>query len=205
MLVAAHGRPAETLMPLQKQFDVESAREKAKALFWAKGFEATSMEDLLACMGIGRGSFYATFGGKQGLYIDVLRRYDQKHRRDVLARLGAEPSPRRRILALFEGVRQEACAPKGTRGCFLANAGLELAAADKTVAGIVRAAFAETEEFFHDSVADGQRRGEIRGDIDARATARALLGLLLGMRVLARSGVPGPVLASIAVQVKEML
>ncbi|CAG0986613.1 HTH-type transcriptional repressor ComR [Phycisphaerales bacterium] len=192
-------------MPWKKQFDVDAAREKAKALFWARGYEATSMDDLLRHMGINRGSFYDTFGSKQDLYTDVLRRYDQQHRRGVLEKLAKELGPRRRILALFEGVRQEACASKGSRGCFLANATLELAASDKSVAKVVREAYLETEQFFRSTIAEGQSRGEIRADIDARASARTLLGLLLGMRVLARSAAPRQVLASIATQIKEML
>lgn len=192
-------------MPWKKQFDVGDAREKAKALFWAKGYEATSMDDLLGCMGINRGSFYATFGSKRDLYTDALRRYDQQHRRDVLGSLGTGRNPRRRILALLEGVRRDSCGSKGKRGCFLANAAIELATTDRAVAKIVRGAFAETEEFFHTAISDGQASGEIRADIDPRGTARALLGLLLGMRVLARSGAAAPVLASVARQARGML
>lgn len=192
-------------MPWKKQFDVDAAREKAKALFWNRGYEATSMDDLLESMGINRGSFYATFGSKREVYTDVLRRYDQEHRRDVLERLKRKHSPREAILALFEGVRSEARGRSGTKGCFLANATLELAASDKAVASIVREAFAETEGFFLKTIQEGQRAGEIRDEIDPRATARSLLGMLLGMRVLARAGVPPAVLESITRQVSGML
>lgn len=192
-------------MPWKRQFNVDEAREKAKALFWARGYEATSMDDLLVHMGINRGSFYATFGSKQDLYTDVLRRYDRQNRREVLEKLAREFGPRHRILALFDGVRQEACGSKGTRGCFLANATMELAAFDKSVAKVVREAYAETEEFFNTAITEGQSRGEIPRDINAREVSRALLGLLLGIRVLARSGAREEVLASITTQVKEML
>ncbi len=195
----------EQPMPWKKQFDVDEARKKAKAFFWNRGYEATSMDDLLQSMGINRGSFYATFGSKREVYTDVLRRYDQEHRHDVLERLKEGNSPREAILALFDGVRAEASGRGGTKGCFLANATLELAASDKAVAGIVREAFAETEEFFQKTIQEGQRTGEIRRGLDSRATARSLLGLLLGMRVLARAGVPAAVLESITLQVAEMV
>jgi TetR/AcrR family transcriptional repressor of nem operon len=192
-------------MPWQKQFDVDLARDRAKALFWKQGYEATSMEDLLRVMGISRASFYDTFGSKQAVYVDVLRRYDQQHRRDVFERLASDLTPRQAILALFDAVRAEACAKEGTRGCFLANAALELAGSDKSVAQIVRAAFSETEEFFCQAILKGQRSGEIRREVDPDATARSLLGLMLGMRVLARSGARPQVLDSITSQVPAML
>jgi len=156
-------------------------------------------------MDINRGSFYATFGSKQALYLDVLRRYDQHYRCSVLERLKTEFAPREAILALFEAVRKEAAGAKGTRGCFLANATIELAASDKAVAKIVRDAFTQTEVFFKSMIEEGQADGTIRASADPDVVARSLLGLLLGMRVLARGGSPSPVLESIVQQVKELL
>ena len=60
-----------------KQFDPEIALEKAMRLFWAKGYAATGLNELLATMGIGRKSLYDTFGNKRALYIEALRRYSQ--------------------------------------------------------------------------------------------------------------------------------
>jgi TetR/AcrR family transcriptional repressor of nem operon len=192
-------------MPWKKQFDVEDAAQKAQQVFWRRGFEATSMEELLASMGINRGSFYDTFGSKRDLYLAALRAYDQKHRREVLARLGAAHPPREAILALFAAVRAEAGRADGSRGCFLANATLERAADDADVAEIVREAYTETEAFFRASIEAAQRRREIRRSVDAAGTARTLLGLLLGMRVLARAATPRAVLDSIVAQVAELI
>ncbi|MCI0365448.1 MAG: TetR/AcrR family transcriptional regulator [Phycisphaerales bacterium] len=192
-------------MPWKKQFDVEAAREKAQAMFWEKGYEATSMDDLLIGMGINRGSFYDTFGSKQELYTETLRQYDLVHRRTMLLHLERDLGPRDRILALFEGVRQAACGRKGKRGCFLTNATVEFAGSNSAVAKVVRTAIEEIERFFCSAIEDGQARKVIRTDIDARVTARTLLGMLLGMRVLARSGASPEVLGSIAQQVKQMI
>lgn len=192
-------------MPWKKNFDVDTARDRAKALFWSRGYEATSMDDLLKCMEINRGSFYATFGSKQDLYLDVLRHYDQHYRCGVLEQLRAEFAPREAILALFDAVRNEASGAKGTRGCFLANATMELASSDKAVAKIVRGAFNETEAFFRAMIVTGQTDGAIPPTVDPDAVARTLLGLLLGMRVLARGGSPSEVLNSIVQQVDDLI
>ena len=82
-------------MPWQKSFDSDAVLQKAMEAFWARGYEATSMQDLVHCMGIGRGSLYATFGDKRTLFIQALRRYDQRHRRDWTARLATGASPGR--------------------------------------------------------------------------------------------------------------
>lgn len=192
-------------MPWKKNFDVDTARDRAKALFWSRGYEATSMDDLLKGMEINRGSFYATFGSKQSLYLDVLRRYDQQYRCGVLEHLRTDYSPREAILALFDAVRNEAAGPKGTRGCFLANATMELASSDKAVAKIVRGAFSDTEAFFRAMIVAGQSDGAISKSVDPDTLARTLLGLLLGIRVLARGGSAPSVLDSIVQQVDDMI
>ena len=192
-------------MPWKKKFNVETARNRAKALFWSRGYEATSIDNLLKGMEINRGSFYATFGSKKDLYLDVLRRHDRHYRCSVLEHLRAEHTPRDAILALFDAVRKEASGPKGTRGCFLANATMELAPSDRAVARIVRGTFNETEAFFHAMIVAGQTGGAIPSSVDPVAVARTLLGLLLGIRVLARGGSPPEVLDSIVQQVGEMI
>jgi TetR/AcrR family transcriptional repressor of nem operon len=192
-------------MPWTKQFDVDAARERAKDLFWKKGYQATSMDDLLRSMGIGRGSFYATFRSKQEVYAEVLEMYGREHCREFLRSLREQRAPKRAIVTLFESVCEEACGSGGNRGCFLANAALELAATDKRVAQVVRRAFAEIEAFFRESIVEGQRSGEIRRDIDPETVSRTLLGLVLGMRVLARSGGCRSAVESITRQVAEML
>lgn len=192
-------------MPWNKQFDVDAAQRRARDLFWTNGYEATSIEDLLDAMGIGRSSFYATFGGKQLLYAAVLERYDDEQRRSVLAGLRETLPPRDAIRQLFAGVRDEGCARGGTRGCFLVNAALELGAADPAVGLIVRRAFAETETFFASRIATAIADGAIGRDADVTTTARALVGLLLGMRVLARAGASQPALDAIVRQVDRLL
>ncbi len=61
-------------MPSQKQFDVDEALGLALEEFWRQGYRATSMADLLGCMGIQKGSFYATFGSKHEIFVDALSR-----------------------------------------------------------------------------------------------------------------------------------
>src|SRR5262245_37413696 len=65
----AAGRPPE--------FDRDDALERAMRLFWAKGYEGTSMSDLTVALGIGRQSLYGAFGGKRELFVACLERYSE--------------------------------------------------------------------------------------------------------------------------------
>lgn len=80
-------------MPWAKYFDETEALEKAIRAFWAHGYEATSMQDLLDCTGVNRGSLYATYGDKRTLFLAALRMYDNKMRRELRADLAARNTP----------------------------------------------------------------------------------------------------------------
>jgi len=81
-------------MPAHKQFDESEALECAMKLFWARGFEATSIRELVSGMGINRASIYATYGDKRDLFVAALKRYDARHRqawfRGIAERPGAD-------------------------------------------------------------------------------------------------------------------
>ncbi len=74
------------------EFNCERAVERAMGVFWAKGYSAASMRDLLKAMRIGEGSFYHLFGSKNRLYLECLRQYNETVTRRRLALLEAEPS-----------------------------------------------------------------------------------------------------------------
>ena len=76
-----------------KQFDTEVALEQAMKVFWAYGYEATSLSELLKRMGIGKKSLYDTFGNKQSLFLKALEHYAHTNIRDLRTRLEAEGSP----------------------------------------------------------------------------------------------------------------
>jgi TetR/AcrR family transcriptional repressor of nem operon len=191
-------------VPWEKQFDVDAARERAMATFWARGYKATSMQDLLDAMGIQRGSFYGTFGSKRDILLDSLRRYDAD-RAKAFAELRRARTSVQAIEALFRRIADGRGLRGGPRGCFLVASASELAPGDPEVATIVNRAFADIESFLLAAIEEGMTRQEITASLDAATLARALLGMLLGMQVLARSGAERKVLASIADQAIAML
>lgn len=175
-------------MPWQKQFDVEVALERAMDLFWNRGYEATSMQDLVEHMGVQRASLYATWGDKHALFLAALRRYDATMRSERLARLEAAHGPRAAIRKLFEAFAAGAeGGRRARRGCFLTNTALELSAHDRKVSRVVARSQQEIEAFFRRSIERGQAAGEIPKAVDPATTASGLLASLIGIAVLARS------------------
>ena len=124
-------------MPWEKSFDVAQILDMAMRAFWARGYEATSMQDLVDCTGINRGSLYATYGDKQALFLAALDRYIRWMRDDLMADIAARHGPREAIrqsfLVFAAGQRRQVA----QLGCFVTNTALEVAPHDKEVAEVV--------------------------------------------------------------------
>ncbi len=192
-------------MPWEKQFDADEALSKAMQTFWARGYETTSVQDLVDSMGINRGSLYATFGDKRALFLAALDRYDAVYRADWVASLARSNGPRAAIRGAFAGAIAAVLEDGSRDGCLLVNTALELAPHDTQISELVAGALAEMEGFFRDSIEEGQATGEIPDHVDPVETARALLGLFIGLRVLARSRPEPALLRSIADQAEALL
>lgn len=173
-------------MPWEKQFNKDEALEKALAVFWERGYEATSMQDLIDCMGINRGSLYATFGDKHTLFVAALDMYDQRRHR-LLGALERRHPPReaiRQVFRLFvDGVEDNVA----SKGCFLTNCALELAAHDASVGSVVAKAQQDVEEFFVRMIRKGKADGTFPSHVKPTEVGRGLLAALLGLLVLVRS------------------
>ncbi|MEP3276646.1 MAG: TetR/AcrR family transcriptional regulator [Stappiaceae bacterium] len=173
-------------MPWEKNFDLDEATDKAISVFWKKGYEATSMSDLIDGMGINKGSLYNAFGSKKALFDRALLRYDQKNRLRALAQLSQMPDGREAIVTLFDGLVAETQEDTENRGCMLVNTALELPLHGEDIREMVTSALGEFEEFFRQSIIKGQSLGTIPKALDPSLTAKSLLTSVIGMRVLAR-------------------
>jgi TetR/AcrR family transcriptional repressor of nem operon len=173
-------------MPWEKQFNKDEALDEALKAFWAHGYEATSMQDLVDCTGVNRGSLYATFGDKRELFLAALRMYDERRRR-MLSEFEKRYPPRQAIGRVFTSFIDQVNEMGGNSGCFLTNSALELAAHDREIGRLVAAAQADVESFFVRMIRRGKVEGEIAENIKPAEAARGLLASLLGMLVLVRS------------------
>lgn len=173
-------------MPWEKKFDAAATLDRALDAFWSRGYEATSMQELVESTGVNRASLYATYGDKRALFQAALRRYDDDRRR-MLARFEAECVPREAIRQLFLSFTNEVDPDGSNKGCFLTNTALELAAHDPEIRAFVAAAQSDIEAFFYRLLVKGKESGDIASHINPADTSRTLLATLLGLVVLVRS------------------
>ncbi|MBU2581678.1 MAG: TetR/AcrR family transcriptional regulator [Alphaproteobacteria bacterium] len=173
-------------MPWDKQFDKTAVLEKVLGAFWSRGYEATSIQDLVDCTGVNRASLYATYGDKRQLFLAALESYDESRRR-MLAELEATYPPREAIRQLFLSVTQGIGGGAPDRGCFITNTALELAAHDEEINVVVGEAQADVEAFLIRMLRKAKAAGEVASQLKCSQTARGLLAALIGLLVLVRS------------------
>jgi TetR/AcrR family transcriptional repressor of nem operon len=174
-----------------KEFDPDTALQKALELFWERGYEATSMADLVAHLGVARASIYATFGGKHDLYVKAFERYLQTRDPDVVEVL-SQPGPvLPAVRSLVEAYAQESLCDERRRGCLVVNAAVEIMPRDPQIARRVEASWDNLETALTSALTRARAQGEIPADRDPRALARFLLVVMQGIRVLGR-GHPDP-------------
>lgn len=184
-------------MPWEKSFDIDEATDKATEVFWKKGYEATSMADLIDAMGINKGSLYNAFGSKKALFDRALARYDQKNRAAFLAELRQIADPKAAIAGLFDGLIEEAREDPRNLGCFVVNTAQDLPNQPPEVAKIVQTSLNEIEWFLRDMIDRGKAEGQIAQRVETGPTAQALLSMVVGLRLLSRGAAGIPALESI--------
>jgi TetR/AcrR family transcriptional repressor of nem operon len=172
-------------MARTKEFSPEQALDAALELFWDQGYAATSVDDLCKCMGINRGSLYATFGDKHSLYLSALERYGANAFERIVASIEQAGSVREAVQRLLLGVIDAATADPARRGCFVMNTLIELAPHDPAAAERAAAKLAYLEDALRRLLRRGREAGEIAGDPDD--LARFVVATLYGLIVLARA------------------
>jgi TetR/AcrR family transcriptional regulator, transcriptional repressor for nem operon len=170
-----------------KQFDPDAALQKALELFWERGYEATSMADLVEHLGIARASIYATFGGKHDLYLKAYERYVRSHDPGVVEML-SQPGPALpAVRALVCAYADESIGDERRRGCLVVNSAVELAGRDPRTARLVAASWDTLETALTSALIRARAQGELPAGKDPQALARFLLVLLQGIRVFGRT------------------
>lgn len=174
-------------MARPRTFEEPAALDAAIGCFWSRGYEATSVRDLAAAMGIGGPSLYNTFTDKRTLFVRALERYMDSATRERITRLEQTLKPKQAIRQFIGEIVERSVNDPERRGCFLINSALEVAPHDPELGEEIAERLSEIEAFFRRAIKAGQADGSIPTARDARDIGRLLLGVLLGIRVLART------------------
>ena len=169
-----------------KDFDPDTALVAAMELFWRKGYEATSVQDLVEHLGVARASLYSTFGSKHDLYLRALDHYTARDADGALSWL-AEPGPVLPALRRgFRALAQDRVLAEERNGCLVTNTTVELVPADESCTQRVTAVYDQMERDITIALLRARAQGELAPDADPRALARFLVTFLQGVKVLAK-------------------
>jgi TetR/AcrR family transcriptional repressor of nem operon len=172
-------------MARPREFDEEVVLDAAIQCFWNRGFEATSVKDLIERTGITGASLYNAYGDKRSIYQAALDRYVEVSIGARIERCETLP-PRAAIGAFFDEILRRSLTDREHKGCLLVNSALEMAPHDAEFRKSIARVLKRIEAFFLACVETGQADGTVSRSTPPEALAQHLLGVLMGLRVLAR-------------------
>ncbi|TXH33101.1 MAG: TetR/AcrR family transcriptional regulator [Rhodospirillaceae bacterium] len=172
-------------MARPREFDEEAVLDAAVECFWSRGYEGTSVRDLIERTGLTGASLYNAFGDKRALYQRALDHYVESSIADRIRRC-EKLAPREAIGAFFAEILKRSLGDRAHKGCMLVNAAIDVAPHDPEFQEVVATVLVRIEDFFVDRVTAGQANGTITQAVSATNLAQHLLGILMGIRVLAR-------------------
>lgn len=202
-------------MPDVKHFDPDLVLDQVLELFWRRGAASTGIGDVVAATGLSRSSLYATFGGKQELYLAALRRYADERSRPVLEALAADGRGMPAIAGFFDQLVLARCeGPHARWGCMVSNAhagtGLSSGAegpdgGDVQVRQVLEEHHARLRAAMAAALQAARSRSQLRPGVDVEATADVLALLAYGVNLRSRAGAPAADLRATVMAALESL
>lgn len=174
-------------MARPQEFDTAQALSAAMHVFWRKGYEATSLAEIMAATGLSKSSLYAAFGDKRSLFLAALSAYQAERLAYMQQALDDGRPARQSIESFFRDAVAHIADPAHSSGCMTANEAVELAPRDVDVQRLVAEDFQALDDAFTRTIARGQTDGSIASPEDPRKLARFLVVGFQGLQVMARA------------------
>lgn len=168
-----------------RTFDENEVLDKAIPVFWEKGFDATSIDDLALAMGIGRPSMYGAFGDKEAIYLRCLQRYSETVCYPPLCALEKAATVREAILAYLKGIAQYVSDP-AHHGCMLGA--VPCTREDSEARDFATMKVAASESKIAERLRGAVETGELPADFPVERRARRAINAMLALSTRARQG-----------------
>ena len=172
-----------------RQFDVDEALDAAMEAFWAKGYEATSLMDLVSATGLHKGSLYKAFGDKHSLFIQALKRYLHSMRSAKDKSLAGADSPLGGIRAAAHAMVEFLDDSPSPMGCMAINSLIELAPHDSEVRALMADHIDRMRSSLCEAVGRAQAAGEIDGSRPPELVTAMLMTMLAGVGTTIKTGI----------------
>ena len=170
-----------------REFEMHEALEAMAAVFWERGYEGTSLADILEATGLQKGSLYKAFANKQEMFEKSLQHYIERTHAEKGEILHAANSPLAGIEALLRNIAAESCSKKNDfRGCLAVRSMMDRTSHDESVVNTLANCVSSAEKGLTDLIRAGQELGEIRSDMPAKMLAESLYCFTSGMLATTR-------------------
>lgn len=179
------------------EFDKNIAMENAMEVFWEKGFESASLQDLIEAMDLSKSSFYQAFKSKHALYSETLGHYTDCLVADLSRSLESSSSALSFLESTFSDVAEQAPLKASQRGCFLMNTASEFAQKDDEIALLTKSGLKRIEAVFARAIEKGQGDGEISRVKPAKSLANFLICSMSGLKTMSKAGVDQAILKDV--------
>jgi TetR/AcrR family transcriptional regulator, transcriptional repressor for nem operon len=172
-----------------RKFDESDVVAAARDEFWTRGYTATSVDDLTAATGLGKGSLYGAFGDKHGLFLRALDDYITSALDDVRAQLRSPAyTAYDRLARHIRAQARAVAADTSLRGCMMAKSAAELGGTDEAVEQRVERAYVTWRDELVACIKEAQRDGTIDAKQNPQALATTLLAFMRGQDALHKGG-----------------
>lgn len=168
-----------------KDFDDDVVLDRAVDIFWRQGYEATSLEQLLEAMKMGKGSMYHNFGNKREVFRLALNRFMQKFAAWFTSEIESSKDPVEFIRSFFLSIPKQGV-NEHQKGCFLGNTVAELACIDPGLEKLATEHLAKIEQTFYIYIKEAQANGKLKSKEDPKLLARHLINLWNGINITRR-------------------
>jgi TetR/AcrR family transcriptional regulator, transcriptional repressor for nem operon len=193
-------------MARPRKFVEDQVIGAARDQFWSHGYAGTSLDDLVAVTGLGRGSLYGAFGDKHTIFMRALDEYSTATMAVVQAELRDSPeSAYDRLVGHIRSMARINATDTRRRGCLTAKSAAELAATDKAVARRVKRFLDAYQTELAETIAAAQREGDLDRAVDSRDLAALMLAILRGMEALRKGGASSATITSAGEQAIALL
>ena len=170
-------------MPRPREFNQNDVLDSALQVFWRRGYDGTTIRDLVSATGLQSGSLYGAFDSKRGLFQYSLARYENRIDHHIELLLSSELSPLNAIRGFFEKLVSECNQDHDRKGCLVINTLLQVPASDVEISKQVIGIISKLEKAFLSLLNEAKHAGELNETSDPEAIASLLLAGIFGLRV----------------------
>lgn len=163
-----------------KEFDYNEKLEEARNLFWEKGYNVTSMNDIVERLQLNRSSIYATFGNKRDLFIECLQNYAKlKTAQYIAASNQVAKTPFDKLSKMVHSIILQTI--KDNKTCLIVRSISELSSSDREIKNLIIQNGVVLHNLLNELIDKSKESGELKKDLSTPTLSNFILSSFSGI------------------------